>query len=75
MRAFNSVEEANAYNVGFLQGVRAHGKQVDRPWYVDSAPAVEAWAAGVNEGQAMCVSYFGEEKRRPSRAEPEKVAH
>lgn len=75
MREFNTVEEANAYNVGFLQGVRTRDEKVDRPWFVGSELEMQAWRAGVTEGHAMRVTYFGEERRRAEFAAAAEASH
>jgi len=75
MRAFDSVEEANAYNVGFLQGVRHADLHIDRPWFVGSEQEQRAWSEGVNEGHAMRVKFFGEAVPHPVLAETADAPH
>lgn len=70
MRDFDSVEEANAYNVGFLQGVRHADLRIDRPWFVGSERERAAWSEGISEGHAMREQFFGQ-VRHATPAEPQ----
>lgn len=58
MRSFHSSAEFNAFNTGFLHGIRTADSKAVPPPYLTDAELVNAWSEGFKEGKEMHDTYF-----------------
>lgn len=60
MRSFDTTQECNAYNQGFLAAMRARPGLALKVIYLDSQAERDAWQDGVMAAQALLASCEGQ---------------
>lgn len=64
MKLYDSVSASNAYNTGFLAGVRARPDQQPAPAASLSPEECSAWTDGLRDGRSMRMTFESEYRNR-----------